>query len=495
MNMKFSRKYRIMLVLGTAISLSSCSKWLDVSPKTQTREEEQFSSKQGFIDALFGVYQQAAGDSLYGRNLSFGLLDVLAGRYENKTTGSYYGYIARYTYTNTAANYLLDVEQLLAGLWGGAYAAIAQCNYILKNIESRKDMLGNTDYNIIKGEALAMRAFLHFELLKLYAPAYMDGANAGLPAIPYLEQFTVVPQEKGTVGAIVDKCEAELLAAEELLSVHTEIDQIAGNQGSVSLDLFLMYRQNHLNYWAVKGALARLYLYKGNKPKALQYAKEVIESGKFSFMTALQLNVDVSTTASDVTFSPEHIFSVYVSGLRRNAETLFKPAADPRDDNRDLWSTLAKVNNMFEVSQPGYGTDMRIPAASKSIWSASTAGGNVYTKKYYVENTANVKQRLVPVMRLPEMYYIAAEASATPTDGLAFLNEVREVRGLPLLTDAATLDAEIQKEYRKEFYAEGQFWYYLKRRNVTTIPDGVGNPMTEAKYTFPLPQAEIEFGK
>ncbi|ULT40430.1 hypothetical protein KRR40_37420 [Niabella defluvii] len=56
------------------------------------------------------------------------------------------------------------------------------------------------------------------------------------------------------------------------------------------------------------------------------------------------------------------------------------------------------------------------------------------------------------------------------------------------------LDAELQKEYRKELYGEGQLWFWYKRKNVINIPDGVGNPMTAAKYTFPLPLNEIEFG-
>lgn len=495
--MKFSRKYRLIFVLGAAVSLSSCSKWLDVSPKTQTTEEDQFSSRQGFIDALFGVYQQLALDSLYGRQLTFGALDVLAGRYENKNSGNYYGNFARYNYTNISVgtSYQVDAEATLSGIWSGSYSAIAQCNYILKNIDAKKGMLGSETYNIIKGEAIALRAFLHFDLVRMFAPAYLDGANAQLSAIPYLEQFTVAPQEKQTLEAILLKCESELLAAQELLAVHTDIDQIAGHQGSVSIDLFLMYRQNHLNYWAVKGMLARLYLYKGDKVQALKYAKEVIESGKFRFMTVAELSVDANTTASDITFTPEHIFSVYRSRLRNVTEDLFKPAAESKNDNRDLYSSLTKVNNMFEASVPGYGTDMRIPAASKSMWSATTASGNIYTKKYFADNIDNVKQRLLPVLRLPEMYYIAAEASVAAGDGLVFLNDVRQARGLPALADASMLEAEIQKEYRKEFYGEGQFWFYLKRKNAVTVPDGVGNPMSEAKYVFPLPQAEIEFGK
>ncbi|MCK7558215.1 RagB/SusD family nutrient uptake outer membrane protein [Chitinophaga sedimenti] len=106
-----------------------------------------------------------------------------------------------------------------------------------------------------------------------------------------------------------------------------------------------------------------------------------------------------------------------------------------------------------------------------------------------------MKQRLLPIMRLPEMYYIAAEAAATPDEGLVFLNQVRVARGLPALTSSATLNAEIAKEYRKEFYGEGQYWFYLKRTNAATVPDGVAGTMTQDKYTFPLPLTQIEFGK
>ncbi|WP_173003131.1 RagB/SusD family nutrient uptake outer membrane protein [Chitinophaga sp. SYP-B3965] len=495
--MKFSRKYGLICLLGVAISLTACKKWLDITPRTQIKESEQFSSRQGFIDALFGIYQRAATDSMYGNSLSFGVLDVLAGRYENKSgIGNWYGGLARYNYTSTASG-TLNVERKISEIWGAAYNAIAQANYILKNVDSHRDILDETTYGIIKGETLGMRAFMHFDLLRLYAPAY-NTANAQKPAIPYMELFTVVPQDRLTVAAVTDKCEKELLEAETLLSVNKDIDQIAGNQGSTSADLFLMYRQNHLNYWAVKATLARLYLYKGDKVNALKYAKEVIDSKKFRFITAAEINNDASTTASDMTFSSEHIFSIYVSDLRRVVEELFKQTPNNNNnDSRDLYTALSKVNAMYEKDLPFYGTDIRLPDASKSLWTPATIVGvaYVYSKKYHADNPNNVKQRLIPVLRLPEMYYIAAEAAPTPDEGLTYLNTVRVARGLPALTASDKLEAEILKEYRKEFYGEGQLWFYFKRKNTITIPDGTGIIMTEAAYTFPRPQAEIEFGK
>lgn len=486
-------------ILVLLFALSSCKKWLDVSPATQVKEDEQFSDQQGFVDALIGGYQKAAAPQAYGNNLSFGLLDVLAQRYENKAaqTSTFFGQAARYFYTHTGLGSQMNVLGEIEGTWSGLYAAISRANYILKNVDVRKDVLSPAAHSIIKGEALAMRGFFHFDVLRLYAPAYLGGANASAPAIPYMTEFTVEPQSKLDVASVLIKCEQDLKEAEALLAVYPNIDQIGGNQGSTSADLFLMYRQNHLNYWAVKAALARLYLYKGDKTNALIYATQVINSNRFRFMTQSELNIDETNVASDLTFSTEHIFSIYVSNLKTTADLVFKNSTPTGGDATDLFSTRAKLDVMYEVTQAGYGTDIRNPGSSKSLWYQLSAAV-VYSKKYYSDNLTNVRQRIIPVLKLAEMYYIAAEAAQTTAEGVAYLNTVRTARLLPALATTITatqLNDELLKEYRKEFYGEGQLWFYFKRNNTTTIPDGVGNPMTPAKYLFPFPQAEIEFGK
>lgn len=47
---------------------------------------------------------------------------------------------------------------------------------------------------------------------------------------------------------------------------------------------YLMNRQVHLNYYAVKGLMARAYLYKKDYQNAIRCAMEVIESGKFEWV-------------------------------------------------------------------------------------------------------------------------------------------------------------------------------------------------------------------
>lgn len=93
------------------------------------------------------------------------------------------------------------------------------------------------------------------------------------------------------------------------------------------------------------------------------------------------------------------------------------------------------------------------------------------------------------------MYYIAAECDPDQTEALEYLNTVRRNRGLPVdITDYTTLNAELEKEYQKEFFGEGQLWYYYKRTSIATIPtpNSVSGTISIplSSYVFPLPDDE-----
>jgi len=475
------------------ISTISCNKWLTVNPKNQTSEANQFNNEQGFIDVLWGAYQKMAASSAYGLNQSFGFVDVMAQYYSGKTgLADFYGRAARYDFSSNAP---FNVQEVIDSIWKADYSAIAQVNYVLKNIDGHSPVFTGDNYNLIKGEAYAMRAYLHFDLLRLFAPA--PGINPDAAGIPYMKDFTIRPQSKSTVAQVIKECVQDLQQAKTLLVKDQDIDQISQNQGSTASDLTGIYRQNHLNYWAVNGELARIYLYNNQKDSALYYAQKVIESGKFSFVAATDIQSDPSSVDADLTFSREHLFSLYNSKGKNIADQYFKSTTGSSADIGDLYSTVASLNALYEVTTAGYGADVRGLGASKSLWN-QLSSTIVYTKKYWFDNSFNVREGLIPMIRLSEMYYIAAESSASAAEGVTYLNKVRLARLLPPLDsdiDGENLDKEIGKEYKKEFYGEGQLWYYYKRKNILTIDNlPEGNTISEGSFVLPFPQDEIEFG-
>ena len=52
----------------------------------------------------------------------------------------------------------------------------------------------------------------------------------------------------------------------------------------------------------------------------------------------------------------------------------------------------------------------------------------------------------------------------------------------------------IEKEYRKEFYAEGQLWYFYKRLGYETFLYCPVSKMNESNYRFAIPDDETILG-
>lgn len=483
----------VCVVLTVAVS---CDKWLDVRPSNQFDEGEQFETEQGYIDVLIGTYQSMREESTYGAELSFRFVDVLAQLYGNKSTAiDYYGLSARYEYTQVDDNQH-SPKMIIENIWSKQYNSIAQLNYLLRRLDTRPPELTEASYKLIKGEALALRAFLHFDLLRLFAPAYSE-TNSGQKAIPYVTEFTVSPSNVLTFDEVVSHIEADMLEAIDLQADFQTIDQIVENQGTTSSDLFYMFRQNRMNYWAAKALLARMYLYIGDNVNAKRYADEVINSEQFRFMPTANRIFDERDSLANISFTQEHIFSLYHSGLRNVADNFFKTTGI-NPEGSDLFNTRGVLDAIYEASEEGLDTDIRSTVSSPSRWNEHS-GSVVYTKRYYSDHMRNVNQRLIPLIRLPEMYYIAAEASADINQALEYLNAVRDARGISkILTpenvpDEAAFQNELFKEYRKDYYAEGQLWYFYKRLAYTSLPNTVFyNPMASV-YTFPIPDGELEF--
>ena len=114
------------------------------------------------------------------------------------------------------------------------------------------------------------------------------------------------------------------------------------------------------------------------------------------------------------------------------------------------------------------------------------------TRKY--QTTVN-EHHIVPLIRLPEMYYIMAECA--PLDEAAgYLKTLIEYRGIsdsPVFTDEARRLELISKDFRKEYYAEGQFFFFAKQHGLSTFVN-CPTTMTAQQYVFPTPDAEKEYG-
>lgn len=465
--------YTMVLILLIA-GFSSCKKWLDVKPKTQIESEVNFQDEQGFQDALTGVYLNMVSPALYGKELSFGFIEVLGKNYSQFTTSQAYVQDASYNYAFAATKARID------GIWKGGYNTIANINNLIDNLEKAdKNKFSGTDFDVIRGEAYGLRAFNHFDLLRLFATSPASGGGQAL-AIPYRDRFVNSTVPRSTVTEVLARIIADLQIAATALKESDPI--VAGTTVPSTTTGYLRDRQFKFNYYAVKALMARVYLYAGDQKNALLCAQEVINSAKFPTPALSQL------IATNKIMSTEVIFNLYLNNLATLYDSNYSTTLSTGMYlSATEWSTVYEVNTIGSADvRYQYGTE--VPSGSS----------NRYTVKFRPTGNTVAPNRL-PLMRASELYYIAAEclASTDPVAAIDYLNTVRRSRNLtinllPTLTSLQIQD-EIFKEYRKDFITEGQLFYYYKRLNKARIEftQTVGN---DAVYVLPRPDDEIEFG-
>ena len=487
------------IVLTLGLVSASCSSWLDVTPPSQVREEAQFSSVDGFQQALIGCYIAMTEDLLYGRALSWSTIELMAGQFvplQPSPTNDYS--ISNYSYKSANAIIYID------GVWSKAYNVIANANNALKYIEINKSKLDNINYQIIKGELLAIRAFMHFDLMRLYGLGNLGSRTdlASKFAVPYVTTLSKEMTPQLSYKQTMDLLVADLENAIELLEIDpvTKI-QPASYYADVNIDGFFNNRQQRLNYYATNLLLAKVYMWEGSSAsiaKALTLANKVIADSESKGLVTWATSTSIS---NDVIMKSEHLMSLNTQNLTLKTAAYFKLVIIAQDDIKPQYVSNSRMMSVYETESVG-STDYRF---SKQFIPNSVIldGMNAYTPlKYYGEVTTKITKNYIPLMRIPEAYYIAAECyvkQTTPdvTNALSLLNTVRQKRGIT--TDISGLSAsavmtEIVKEYAKEYYCEGVMFFLYKRLGIETIPNYT-QTATDAVYVLPYPSTELQMGR
>jgi hypothetical protein len=453
----FSRNSIILsLVLVSVLSLGACKKWVDVGPQLQVNESEIFSNEQGFRDALNGVYLQMGNVNLYGRDLTLGVLSVMGRSYDTTIAPS----IGNLFYQSALYNVNdASVRSTSAMMWDSLYLCVANLNNLIANADAKQNIFSSGNYNAIKGEALGLRAFIHFDLLRLFAPS-PAASNLQAPGIPYITKVSPYASPALTTGAVMDSCITDLQQAKNLLST-TDMTT------------------SHFTIWAVKGLLARIYLYKGDLTNAQSYALDLINSKQFP----------LSTTNTDLMFVKEHLFSLFSSNTYANAYNKSVFTATP-----PLGLSPTAQTSVY-VTGSGSTGDWRYIGAFVDPTTGTALGNKISPKKFYVNGSPSTN--VLPMIRVTEMYYIAAEAANAMQDSLTattLLDSVRVHRKLNNYTLSAlrrdSVNVEIAKEYQKEFLGEGQMFYFYKRKNIpfSSLPYTRVPVASNASYVFVKPE-------
>lgn len=474
------------MVLALCAMLTSCDNWLEVKPYDKISEDELLKTEEGYEKMLNGIYIDLNSDALYGKSLTVEMIEVMGGAYtigsDNSVWGDYKD-LSSYQYNTETWSDRLDET------WNKAYALILNCNKILETIDANEALFTDGHYYIIKGEALALRAMLHFDMLRLFGPVYSK--DSGKTAIPYYTKQTNTPEPLLTAKEVADQVVTDLEEARTLLAndpVKTEGTLMSSSQDGTSD--FMRYRALRLNFYAVEALLARAYLYMGDKTNAFKYATDVIKTVDSGIFPFVDKSLVVGSPADpDRIFSSEVIFALTNTSRGNLFKNFYDPSRLPNYVFRMDNNLMTNVIYGGATTTGGYQDDYRY----RADWIAT--GSNRYFYKYSdMVATGSIQNTMIPMLRLGEMFLIAAESQSDKLSaGLQYVNVLRRNRGVANL-QKLTPDL-LKYEYIRELYGEGQLFYLYKRLNCDIITSASSSKNTKASdlvFVVPLPDSETE---
>jgi hypothetical protein len=468
--MKYNRI--VICALGLSMALSSCKKLLEIKDTDSIAGELALKTITNNEQSVIGAYAILRPEMAILLNSTFSD-EVKKGEFYNAETTHEWQYSStdigiRDNFTAITPNYqIIDrVNRVLQALPNATAANATD--------EAKRSTL--------KGEALFLRAYAHFELFRYYCGNYTaDGL-----AMPYMEVPSLQTYERITLAPYFAKINADLQEAKGL---------IVNNLND----------KNRANRLAVVALQARIALYTKNWADAITLSTE--------YITALPLatkeqfpGIWKDSLTTEVAFKLARTVAVggRVGGLYRGQASVVSGVTKlgtitwaPSDV---LW---ASYNQADDIRFKAYLIDEPLLAAE------SPARASRIIKKYtgtaYTTNNENLAD--IKVFRTGEMVLIRAEAKAEGNDlagATADINLLRQARinNYTNAADFASKDAAITailQERMKELPFEGHRFWDLKRkekaveRTGNDIPSSKGAtlPANNFRFVLPIPNSEI----
>jgi len=464
--MKLKIKYIAPLL--SILFLGSCSKsYLELKPYDAVVLSDAIKSESDLLVALVGTYANIRSVNLYGRTLPV-KGDLMADNTYVTTANS-----GRYlTFNNYALN---SADGDAGGVWRDAYVAIKNANVVIN-----AGLSGTSNINQYIGEALAIRALMHFELVRNFATPYtINPAAPGIPIVTAYDQNSL--PKRPTVKDDYTQIIADLEKAYSLMTSY---------RGT-----------GFFSKYAARALEARVYQTMGDWANAKTVALDVINNGGFTLVPSSSYLAYWKNPAPQTTTKNETIFEVVSDGINNNGfnQLGYIYIQVNGSGYADLFTTQDVVNLYAS-------TDVRSNLILAGVRSGQV-GTAYYCQKYL--NPANAGPRdNTKVLRYSDVLLILAEAyynTNDPVNANLYLNMVAQMRDPSFLgyadTGAQILE-DILTERRKEFLFEGsrfwdlvrlkRGWTKIKNQNpLSTVTIAVGNNFS----IFPIPQAELDANK
>ncbi len=454
--MKQTKNKIFITIASASIVLAGCSKsFLEKSPSDSLTPQQALGTESGLQSAVNGVYAQLRAVALYGRDFPI-TGDLMADNtyIEIKNSGRY---LPQYNYSVTVNDAVATEE------WAAAYTGIDRANQIID-----ANVTG-TGVASTKAEAYALRALLYFQLVNTYARPYTDNPDAlGVPLVLHYNPYNYPARNK--VSEVYTQIVSDLKTALQNAPAYTS--------------------SARLSKYSIEGLLARVYLFMGDNTNALASAKDVIDNSGFTLVPASAYDAYWANPApsSDMV---ETLFEVDADVINNNAFDDF--AGMYENGYNDIYASIG-LYNLYS------STDVR---KTVMIQGTTKSGAPAIIVNKFAHASSPDRDN-IKVLRLSEVYLIAAEASlpGDEASALMYLNDLMAQRDPSTVytSTGAQLLSDIVTERRKELAFEGNRLFDLNRlkmdivrtANPAAIPAPLTIPYSDPRRISPIPQQETQ---
>ena len=476
----YNNKYKLTgIAFIWLILFSSCKKeFLDTIPTDQVSADAAVATTKNAYAALNGIHRilfvQYDNQPESGEGAANIIRDLMGEDvvYTNPAgRGDFLGFIQWVSNRNVNSGNMRFVYRYY-------YAVIANANVLIAGIDNAAGP--QADKNIIKGQALAYRAWAHFQLVQLWGERYKAGGGNTQLGVPLLLTNTLEGQPRATVEQVYTQVNKDLDDAIVLLAAYIN------RSGSAP--------KSNLNLNVVRGIKARVALAQQNWDIASTNA--IAARTGFNLMTNAEYLAGFNKTENQewiwgskmIPDQTTFFWTFHASmGCNFNGSNT---RTQPRAINANLWNALPATDirkQNFELT----GATVPIPPGGIRI---------PYHAKKFLAESATSSIGDVPYMRAAEMYLIEAEARARQggQDAAAAAALFTLVKNrnpsyvLSVNTGQALID-EIMFHRRAELWGEGFRFTDLKRTNSALNRNGIPNHNPTISVIFDVPAGDKQW--
>ena len=464
-------KYLYLLLFSAC--LTSCKKFLDLTPNSQMSSNSFYNNQNDFDRALLGAYASI-------RSMYSGAALQYAG--DLRTDNAEIDWSSPSTdEMQLEQNALTSTNGIVKSIWNTCFLTISRCNSILKRIEAVE--INESEKNRIIGEAKFLRALSFFYMVQLFGEVPVTFDEFSSP-----EQIMQADLTRKPVNDVYKVIIDDLTSSESLLPATLNKDKTRASIGTV------------------KTLLGKVYLTRGDNDLASAKLKEVIDLNHYKLQDSYSDLFSKGNNNLD-----ESIFEIqFVKGrsLGNNYSAVFTPAITSMAIFPSMVQGSGRITptlNLYNAYEPG-DSRKAVSVNDSVLLNTGKKSYGRYALKFVDWDVISSSDGSITftVLRYADVLLMYAEAlnnQDKPGDALNELNQVRKRVGLADLTGLTKDETALalEKERRVEFLFEGHRWFDLLRTGrlidvVNAYYQGKGKTfsVTQNETLFPVPLAEIE---